>query len=301
MNDKAPTLPASRGSLDETPPEAASLRAAQPRAGGAGAAALSPEGAQSALGRPGGGSPASVLVSVRTRIKICGLTREQDVDAAVEAGADAVGFVMYEQSPRYVSPARAAELSRRLPPFVTPVLLFVNEDATKIIAINDQMTRTLLQFHGEESPEECRAVAQAAKSPYLRAARIPLDGSTPFDLVKFANDYPDAQAILLDAHVDGYGGGGKTFNWSRIPLNVNAHLVLSGGLTPANVTDGILQVRPRGKSLAVDVSSGVEVSAPGGGTRKGIKDAQKINQFVAAVRAADAQLAGSNHVPLPTT
>ena len=129
--------------------------------------------------------------------------------------------------------------------------------------------------------------------PWLRAARIPLDEATPFDLVKFASDFSKAQAILLDAHVDGYGGGGKAFNWSRLPANVNCHLVLSGGLTPANVTDGILQVRPRCKTLAVDVSSGVEAA-------KGIKDARKIHEFVAAVRAADAQLAGP-HVRIPPT
>lgn len=278
-NQDAPTLPAARGSL-------------------------SPEGARSALGRPRGGSAAPHepgAVHERTRIKICGLTREQDVDAAVEAGADAVGFVMYAASPRHVTPARAAELARRLPPFVTPVLLFVNEIATNIVAINDLLTGTLLQFHGDESPEACREAAQAAKCRYLRAARIPLDGPDTFDLVKFADDFADAHGILLDAHVDGYGGGGKTFNWSLLPPNVNAHLVLSGGLTPANVGDGILQVRPRCRTLAVDVSSGVEVSAPGGGTLKGIKDAQKIHQFVAAVRAADAQIAGNHHVSVSAT
>jgi phosphoribosylanthranilate isomerase len=121
-------------------------------------------------------------------------------------------------------------------------------------------------------------------------ARIPLNGPASFDLVKFASEYPQAQAILLDAHVEGYGGGGKAFNWSLLPASVDSHLVLSGGLTPANVTDGIVQVRPRSKTLAVDVSSGVEVSA-GGSTLKGIKDPEKIHQFVAAVRAADKLLA----------
>jgi phosphoribosylanthranilate isomerase len=122
----------------------------------------------------------------------------------------------------------------------------------------------------------------------VRAARIPLQAPAPgeacFDLVNYATSFNKAQAILLDAHVEGFGGGGKTFNWSLLPPNVNAHLVLSGGLTPANVTDGILQVRPRCTTLAVDVSSGVEVS-------KGIKSADKINHFVAAVRAADRQFA----------
>ena len=233
----------------------------------------------------------------RTRIKICGLTREEDVDAAVAAGADAIGFVMYKPSSRHVSPDLAAVLARRLPPFVTPVLLFVNATATEIIATSTRIPCALLQFHGDETPEDC----VRAGRPFLRAARIPLDenpapGSPRFDLLNYAQDYSAAQAILLDAHVDGFGGGGKTFNWSLLPPNVNAHLVLSGGLTPANVTDGILQVRPRCKSLAVDVSSGVEIS-------KGIKCANKINQFVAAVRAADEQLAKNaiQHVRLSTT
>jgi len=221
----------------------------------------------------------------RTRIKICGLTREEDVDAAVAAGADAIGLVMYAHSPRHVSLERAAALVSRLPPFVTPVLLFVNACATEIIAACARIPSALLQFHGDETPEFC---LQSGR-PFLRAARIPLDDypqpdSPGFDLLKYVEDYSSAQAILLDAHVDGYGGGGKTFNWSLLPPSVNAHLVLSGGLTPANVTDGILQVRPRCTTLAVDVSSGVEVS-------KGIKSFEKINQFVAAVRAADEQLA----------
>jgi phosphoribosylanthranilate isomerase len=232
--------------------------------------------------------------ALRTRIKICGLTREEDVDAAVAAGADAVGFVMYPPSPRFVSAERAAELVRRLPPFVTPVLLFVNASAPEIIAACARVPTALLQFHGDETPETC---LQAGR-PFLRAARIPLDqdpadGRAGFDLVKYAQDFKAAQAILLDAHVEGFGGGGKTFNWSLLPPSVNAHLVLSGGLTPANVADGILQVRPRCKTLAVDVSSGVEIS-------KGIKSADKIHHFVAAVRAADDSLAG-HHVRLPTT
>ena len=124
--------------------------------------------------------------------------------------------------------------------------------------------------------------------PYMRAARIPLGSDAAgFDLVNYAHLYSKAQAILLDAHVDGYGGGGKAFNWSLLPPNVNAHLVLSGGLDFANVGDGINQLRPRCKSLTVDVSSGIEADAPGGGTLKGIKDLEKINQFVAAVREAD--------------
>jgi phosphoribosylanthranilate isomerase len=219
----------------------------------------------------------------RTRIKICGLTRESDVDAAVAAGVDAIGFVLYEKSARHVSVARAAELARRLPPFVTPVLLFVNESTTKIIASCASVTGAIAQFHGDESPADCWAATEQGKRPYLRAARIPLgDAELNFDLLKFAQDYSQAQAILLDAHVDGYGGGGQTFNWSLLPPNVNAHLVLSGGLNAANVIDGITQVRPRCTTLSVDVSSGVELSG-----QKGIKDTEKIHRFVAAVRQAD--------------
>ena len=225
---------------------------------------------------------------MRTRIKICGLTREQDVDAAVAAGADAIGFVLYPKSPRAVTVQRAAELAHRLPPFVTPVLLFVNASATDVIAACAQIAGATVQFHGDESPQDCAAATLGNHRPWLRAARIPLDDAAPrFDLVQFAKDYSNAQAILVDAHVDGYGGGGKAFNWSLLPPNVNAHLVLSGGLTPANVGDGIAQLRPRCNTLAVDVSSGVEAVDAQGKPLKGIKDPTKILQFVAAVRAAD--------------
>ena len=226
----------------------------------------------------------------RTRIKICGLTREQDVDAAVAAGVDAVGFVLYAKSPRFVTIQRATELASRLPPFVVPVLLYVNESATITIANYLYIPWANAQFHGDETPGDCLQATRDGQHPYLRAARIPLgDGAKDFDLVKYAQDYSHAQAILLDAHVEGYGGSGKVFNWSLLPPSVNAHLVLSGGLNAANVADGILQVRPRCKTLAVDVSSGVELDGPDGKPIKGIKDADKINRFVAAVRAADRQ------------
>ena len=233
------------------------------------------------------------MTLTKTRIKICGLTREQDVDAAVAAGADAIGFVLYAKSPRAVTPQRAAELARRLPPFITPVLLFVNATATEIIAACAMIPGATIQFHGDESPQDCLVATAEGARPFLRAARIPLgEGAASFDLVKYAQNFSAAQAILLDAHVDGYGGGGKTFNWSLLPPNVNAHLVLSGGLTPANVGDGITSVRPRCKTLAVDVSSGVEATGADGTPLRGIKDPEKIKQFVAAVRAADQQLPG---------
>ena len=239
--------------------------------------------------------------TLRTRIKICGLTREQDVDAAVAAGADAIGFVLFRKSERYVTIERAVELAKRLPPFITPVLLYVNEDPATVVDHCRLLPGASVQFHGDETPKQCQDVTQNGARAYLRAARIPLgDGAGMFDLVKYAQDYSNAQAILLDAHVEGYGGGGKVFNWSLLPANVNAHLVLSGGLNAANVADGILQVRPRCKTLAVDISSGVEQGTPDGSSIKGIKDAEKINRFCAAVRAADKLLAGPFNERLPT-
>lgn len=213
-----------------------------------------------------------IATSLRTRIKICGLTREADVDAAVAAGADAVGFVLYARSPRAVTPARAAELARRLPPFVTPVLLFVNASAAEIAAGLAAVPQALLQFHGDESPAECTAPGQ----PYLRAVRM----APGVDLLNFAACHPEAQGLLLDAHVEGYGGGGKVFDWSLIASGVPLPVVLSGGLNPANVIDGVMHVRP----WAVDVSSGVE-------SGKGLKDALLMRRFCEAVRDADARIA----------
>jgi phosphoribosylanthranilate isomerase len=148
----------------------------------------------------------------------------------------------------------------------------------------------VLQFHGDETAAQCAALAARCGRPYWRAARIPVDGAQGLDLREFARDYASAQAILLDALFEGFGGGGKTFDWSRLPPSVPAHLVLAGGLTPANVGAGLAQLRGRGFSLAVDVASGVEADAPDGKTFKGIKDAGKIAQFIAAVRAADASV-----------
>lgn len=213
-------------------------------------------------------------MNARTRIKICGLTREQDVDDAVEAGADAIGFVLYANSPRHVDVPRAAELARRLPAFVTPVGLFVNAGAELISQAIDAIPTLLLQFHGDETPADC----QAPGRPYLRAARM----ANGFDLLKFAAAYLDAQAILLDAHVDGYGGAGKVFDWSLIPQGVPRPLVLSGGLHAENVIEGILRVRP----WAVDVSSGVERA-------KGVKDALAMRRFCEQVREADARIAAT--------
>jgi phosphoribosylanthranilate isomerase len=210
----------------------------------------------------------------RTRIKICGLTRPADVDAAVQAGADAVGFVLYDKSPRHVTLARAAELAKRLPPFVMPVGLFVNARAADVAAACAAMPQLLLQFPGDETPEQC----ERAGRPFVRAARM----APGVDLLDFATRFANAQAILLDAHVEGYGGGGKVFDWSLIPAAVPLPVVLSGGLHAGNVIHGIQALRP----WAVDVSSGVE-------SAKGIKDADAIRRFCDAVREADARSAAS--------
>lgn len=208
----------------------------------------------------------------RTRIKVCGLTREADLDAAVEAGADAVGLVLYDKSPRHVSPERAGELARRLPPFVTPVVLLVNAGLGLVAQALDAVPNAVLQFHGDETPGDCLAAAR----PYVRAARM----AAGFNLLDFALSHPTAQAILVDAHVDGYGGGGQVFDWSMLPASLPRPLILSGGLHAGNVEEGVRRVRP----WAVDVSSGVEAA-------KGIKDAQRIRQFCEAVRAADRRCA----------
>lgn len=211
----------------------------------------------------------------RTRIKICGITREADLAAAVEAGADAVGFVFYPKSGRYVTPERAQQLCALMPPFVTAVGLFVNEDAARVRAIARTAQLQLLQFHGDEPPDYCAQF----DLPYIKAARV-----TPgLDLLKFEQQYNTARGILLDAFVEGYGGGGEVFDWDLIQKQLTgagARYVVSGGLRPSNTGGAIEALRPFG----VDVSSGVE-------SAKGIKDAALIRQFIAAVRAADDNIA----------
>jgi phosphoribosylanthranilate isomerase len=208
----------------------------------------------------------------RTRIKICGLTREADVQVAAEAGVDAVGFVLYARSARHVSVERAVQLARVLPPFVTPVLLFVNASASDVALAAETLPHAWLQFHGGETPAQC----DAAQRPYLRAVAM----SAEVDLLDWQHRFSSARALLLDAPVEGYGGGGKVFDWSLLSPNVVCPVVLSGGLNPANVIDGVLRVRP----WAVDVSSGVEAS-------KGVKDASLMRRFCEAVREADARIA----------
>ena len=206
---------------------------------------------------------------MKPRIKICGLTRVEDVRAAVAAGADAIGLVFYANSPRHVDLAQAAALARAVPPFVTIVGLFVNEDPAQVRRTLAAVPIHLLQFHGDEDEAYCRQFDR----PFVKAARV----APGMDLLQYAGAFPSAQAILLDAFVDGFGGGGKVFDWSLIPQGLTTPIILSGGLDEGNVADAIRRVRP----AAVDVSSGVELS-------KGIKDAEKIRAFVAAVRAAGA-------------
>jgi phosphoribosylanthranilate isomerase len=222
----------------------------------------------------------------RTRIKICGLTRPQDVQSAVTAGADAVGFVFYPKSPRYIDAAAAGHLIATIPPFVTPVGLFVNATPAEVQAIVAQAPVSLLQFHGDETPQQCAAIAQAVNRPFIRAIRVK-EGMQAADLLEYESEYRAASTLftglLLDAFVDSYGGGGKVFDWSLIPENIAPRVVLSGGLSVQNATDAVLSVRP----YAVDISSGVEQD-------KGIKDAVKIRAFIAAVRTADAVAAAAN-------
>lgn len=204
----------------------------------------------------------------RTRIKICGLTREEDVDAALAAGADAIGFVFYPPSPRYVSPQRAAALAARVPAFVTRVGLFVNAAAEDVERVLATVPLELLQFHGDEDVAYCARFGR----PWIKAARV----RPGVDLLEYAVSFPGASGLLLDAFVEGYGGGGQTFDWGLIPAKLPLPLILSGGLHPGNVTEAVRAVRP----WAVDVSSGVEAA-------KGIKDAKKIVEFIAGVRDAD--------------
>ena len=201
------------------------------------------------------------------RVKICGITRLQDLHAACEAGADALGFVFYEKSPRHVSIATAAALVRDLPPFVQSVGLFVNAEPAFIEAVLQAVPLDLLQFHGDETPADCMRYGR----PYIKAVRV-----TPStDLLKCAADFETARGLLLDAYVPGVPGGtGERFDWSLIPPDLPKPVILSGGLTPANVADAVAQVRP----WAVDVSSGVEAA-------KGIKDPHHVAQFIAKAKA----------------
>ncbi|KFI06857.1 phosphoribosylanthranilate isomerase [Massilia sp. BSC265] len=223
----------------------------------------------------------------RTRIKICGITREEDLRAAVDSGADALGFVFYSKSPRYVTPEQAAELCTALPPYVSAVALFVNASVEELRAVAARAPLSLIQFHGDETPEACAELAAAVQRPFVRAFRVRPDTS-PDELLEYERIYraasPWFSGLLLDTWVDAYGGAGKVFDWSLVPKELAPRVVLSGGLNVQNATDAIVRVRP----FAVDVSSGVEA-------RKGIKDARMIADFIKAVRAAGAIITSENH------
>ena len=219
------------------------------------------------------------MMNHRTRIKLCGLTRVEDVQVAVAAGADAIGFVFYPPSPRHVSAQQAAALLAAVPPFVASVGLFVNASAEEVAQVLAVAPVSTLQFHGDESIEQCCAIAKAVNRPFLRALRVRPD-TTAADLLECELAYRSASplfsGLLLDTWVDAYGGSGKVFDWSLSPAELAHRAVLSGGLSVQNVTDAVVSVRP----YAVDVSSGIEAA-------KGVKDAAMMHAFVSAVRQGD--------------
>lgn len=206
---------------------------------------------------------------MRTRVKICGITRVDDAVAAIGAGADAIGLVFAPASPRYIDSVRARQICAAVPPFVCVVGLFMNAAPDAITAVLGDVPLDLLQFHGDESAKECARYGR----PYIKA--VPMGGGA--DIVAYAGRYDGAQGFLLDSHAAGGAGGrGKVFDWDAVPPTFNKPLVLAGGLNPDNVAEAIVRVRPYG----VDVSSGVEAA-------KGIKDAAKLAAFMRGVRAGD--------------
>lgn len=206
---------------------------------------------------------------MRTRVKICGITRSEDADAAVRAGADAIGLVFYPPSPRCLSVRQARSLRATLPPFVSAVALFVNATPDAVAQVCEAVRPDVLQFHGDETPGFCAQFG----IPYIKTCRM----KPEVDLLECLRPYPDAAAWLADTFVAAYGGVGAAFDWSLLPAARPRPLILSGGLDAGNVAEAIRRVRP----WAVDVSSGVELE-------KGIKDASRISQFIAEVRNADA-------------
>lgn len=205
---------------------------------------------------------------MRTRVKICGITRIEDALSAAACGCDAIGLVFYAGSPRYVAPRRAAEIVAALPPFVSTVGLFVDAPPEEVRAVCAQVPLDLLQFHGEEAPHYCRQFDR----PYLKAVRV----RPGTNLLQYAAAHAGARGLLLDAYAEGMPGGtGKTFDWALIPAELTVPVVLAGGLDAGNVAQAIRMVRP----YAVDVSGGVE-------REKGIKDADKIAAFMRGVTDA---------------
>ena len=208
---------------------------------------------------------------MRTRVKICGITRPADGQAAANAGADAIGLVFYPPSPRYLSVERAREIRDALPPFVQTVALFVNADAPQVSQVIGRVHPAMLQFHGEEQPDFCAQFGL----PYVKAYRVRSGVTSGASALEYLRPFSRAAAWLFDSHVPEYGGVGESFDWSLVP-STDKPAILSGGLSVANVAEAIRRVRPWG----VDVSSGVE-------SAKGIKDAARIAAFIAEVRNAD--------------
>lgn len=207
---------------------------------------------------------------MRTRVKICGITRQEDGLVAANAGADAIGLVFYARSPRYVEIGQAQEICRVLPPFVSVVALFVNADREQVSTVLDYVPIDLLQFHGTETTAACEGFGR----PYIKAVAMKPD----CDIQQEMNAHPAASGYLLDAwQPDTHGGGGVAFDWNRVPTERGGAVILAGGLTPENVTQAVKQTRP----FAVDVSSGVEVE-------KGIKSAEMIEAFIRGVQSGDA-------------
>jgi len=207
---------------------------------------------------------------LRTRVKICGITRAQDATAVVQSGADALGLVFYPKSPRHVTLEQAREIATVVAPFVTVTGLFVNASADLVKDVLASVPLGLLQFHGEETNDQCNGFGL----PFIKS--IPMQSGT--DLSSLMSAYPDAAGFLLDAwQPETHGGGGIAFDWQQIPEGIHTPLVLAGGLTPGNVATAIRTVKP----YAVDVSSGVESS-------KGIKSREKIEAFMREVRNSEA-------------
>lgn len=201
----------------------------------------------------------------RTRVKICGITRPEDGAIAAELGVDAIGLVFYPPSPRFVDPETAQRIVATLPPLVTVVGLFVNAEPAAVRAVLSSIPLHLLQFHGDEGPEECAAFGL----PYLKAVPMGAGAQVPDYEQRFAN----ASGLLLDSHGgQKMGGTGQGFDWTRIPAQRKKPLILAGGLHPGNIAEAIRQVRP----YAVDVSSGVE-------SAKGVKDAELMRAFLQGV------------------
>jgi phosphoribosylanthranilate isomerase len=212
-----------------------------------------------------------VVVDVTCRVKICGITNTADALHAVAQGADALGFVFYPPSPRYVTPAKAAEIIAALPAFVSSVGLFVDASEAHIRQVLEDTRLDVIQFHGDEEAEFC----QRFNRPYIKALRVDGARQTAADVADLAVKYIGAKGILLDTYRKGVPGGtGEIFDWALVPSDLK-NIILAGGLTPANVARAVTEVSP----YAVDVSGGVESS-------HGVKDAAKVTQFIKAAKAA---------------